>query len=439
MTESVATLRVIIIGAGTGGLALAHGLKQAGIAVCVYERDRTPREDSGGYRVGISPAGSRALKALVPASVYELFVATCARAPRYFNMLTEQCSELLCLAIEGEAANAMDGEKNVIRRTLRRVLLTGLDDQVIFGKKFIAYESNSDGSITARFEDGTSASADVLIGADGAGSRVRKQRLPQAQHQDTGIVSIGGKLPMSPQSRALLSEKMYYGMSMIMAPKGFGAIIHSIEFSPGRAIADFAARWPGFESAIAEDSFGWGLWAARQNVSRDPHGLAPPDQLQLARELTRQWHPNLRQLIDLTDLSTLQSINIRTSVPVAPWASSNVTLLGDAIHTMTPGRGAGANTALRDAALLCQTLVAVQQGRVPLVPAIRRYEAEMLRYSTEAVIESRKQMRASDSIHKPIVGGIQLAGMRAAMRLINAMPPVKRQILRRIMKVRGEN
>jgi 2-polyprenyl-6-methoxyphenol hydroxylase-like FAD-dependent oxidoreductase len=439
MTESVATLRVIIIGAGTGGLALAHGLKQAGIAVCVYERDRTPREDSGGYRVGISPAGSRALKALVPASVYELFVATCARAPRYFNMLTEQCSELLCLAIEGEAANAMDGEKNVIRRTLRRVLLTGLDDQVIFGKKFIAYESNSDGSITARFEDGTSASADVLIGADGAGSRVRKQRLPQAQHQDTGIVSIGGKLPMSPQSRALLSEKMYYGMSMIMAPKGLGAIIHSIEFSPGRAIADFATRWPGFENAIAEDSFGWGLWAARQNVPRDPYGLAPQEQLQLARELTRHWHPNLRQLLELTDPTSLQSINIRTSVPVAPWMSSNVTLLGDAIHTMTPGRGAGANTALRDATLLCQALVEVRRGMIALVPAIHRYEAEMLRYSTEAVIASRKQMNANDSIHKPFVGPLQLAGMRAAMRLINAMPPVKRQILRRVMRVRGEN
>jgi 2-polyprenyl-6-methoxyphenol hydroxylase-like FAD-dependent oxidoreductase len=439
MTDSAANLRVIIIGAGTGGLALAHGLKQAGIPVCVYERDLTPREDSGGYRVGISPAGSRALKALVPASVYELFVATCARAPRYFNMLTEQCSELLCLAIEGAAASAMDGEKNVIRKTLRRVLLTGLDDQVIFGKKFTAYEPNPDGSITARFEDGTSASADVLIGADGAGSRVRKQRLPHAQQQDTGIVSIGGRLPMSPQSRALLTDKMYYGMSMIMAPRGFGAVIHSIEFSPGRAIANFAARWPGFENAIAEDSFGWGLWAARQNVPRDPCGLAPQEQLQLARELTRHWHPNLRQLLELTDPSSLQSINIRTSIPVAPWASSNVTLLGDAIHTMTPGRGAGANTALRDATLLCQALIEVRQGMIALVPAIHRYEAEMLRYSTEAVIESRKQMNAHDSIHKPLVGRLQLAGMRAAMRLINTMPPVKRRILRRIMRVRGEN
>ena len=70
------SMAVMIIGAGTGGLALAHGLKQAGIGVSVFERDRTPRDDQGGYRVGISPAGSRALKACLPSSVYDLFVAT---------------------------------------------------------------------------------------------------------------------------------------------------------------------------------------------------------------------------------------------------------------------------------------------------------------------------------------------------------------------------
>jgi|SRR5579859_3027921 len=54
------------------------------------------------------------------------------------------------------------------------------------------------------------------------------------------------------------------------------------------------------------------------------------------------------------------SINVRTSVPVSPWESSNVTLLGDSIHTMTPGRGAGANTALRDAALPLNKLKAIR-------------------------------------------------------------------------------
>lgn len=60
------SLQVIIIGAGTGGLCLAHGLKRAGIGVRVYERDRTRRDGLHGYRVGISPAGSQALKSCLP-------------------------------------------------------------------------------------------------------------------------------------------------------------------------------------------------------------------------------------------------------------------------------------------------------------------------------------------------------------------------------------
>ncbi|WP_193393562.1 FAD-dependent monooxygenase, partial [Rhizobium ecuadorense] len=88
---------------------------------------------------------------------------------------------------------------------------------------------------------------------------------------------------------------------------------------------------------------------------------------------------------------------------------------GDAVHTMTPGRGAGANTALRDAALLGRMLVEADQGRKPLVEAIHAYEVEMLRYSTEAVRESKKQMDAGDLAHRPIVGRLQLAVMRGVI------------------------
>jgi 2-polyprenyl-6-methoxyphenol hydroxylase-like FAD-dependent oxidoreductase len=147
----------------------------------------------------------------------------------------------------------------------------------------------------------------------------------------------------------------------------------------------------------------------------------------------------MRALIEMTDPAAIHSLGMRTSVPLLPWASSNVTLLGDAIHTMTPGRGAGANTALRDAALLGKLLVEVHQGRKPLVDAIHDYEVEMLRYSTEAVNESKKQMNSTDLIHRPIVGAMQLALMRGAMRVVNAVPLLKRQVLQNLMRVRGAN
>ena len=113
-----------------------------------------------------------------------------------------------------------------------------------------------------------------------------------------------------------------------------------------------------------------------------------------------------------------------------------MTLLGDAVHTMTPGRGVGANTALQDAALLCRRLIEVRDGRQPLVEAIHAYEVEMLRYSSEAVLESRKQMDASDSIHKPVIGRLQLAMMRTGMRFVNTIPALKRKMAEKEMRLR---
>ena len=70
--------RVLVIGAGTRGLALAQGLLRAGIDVQVFERDALRTDGLHGYRVGIDPDGSRALHALLPADLYDTFVATCA-------------------------------------------------------------------------------------------------------------------------------------------------------------------------------------------------------------------------------------------------------------------------------------------------------------------------------------------------------------------------
>lgn len=435
---------VMIIGAGTGGLCLAHGLKRAGIRVTVYERDRTRKDGLQGYRVGISPAGSYALKECLPSELYNLFVATCARPPRYFNMLTEQMSELLSMD-RFSSDDPVDSEKSVSRMTLRQVLLTGLEDVVVFDKKFSRYEHFSDGRVIVSFEDGTQAIGDVLIGADGAGSRLRKQRLPHAQMEETGILSIGGKVPITPESKALLSNEVFNGISLVMAPKGFGAILHVMEFkwdhaglknNVGGNDAELIAHWPGMLYDNTQDYIMWGIWGARKNLPADPTTLARDQQLDLARKITQGWHPNFRRLIDLTDPSTVFPVNIRTSVPLEPWETSNVTLLGDAVHTMTPGRGVGANTALRDAALLCKRLTEVTDGCKPLLQALHEYEVEMLTYSKDAVLDSRKQMDANSVIHKPVLGRLQLAVARAGMRLVNAVPLFKRKMMEQQRRLR---
>jgi 2-polyprenyl-6-methoxyphenol hydroxylase-like FAD-dependent oxidoreductase len=124
-------------------------------------------------------------------------------------------------------------------------------------------------------------------------------------------------------------------------------------------------------------------------------------------------------------------------VPVDPWPAANVTLIGDAIHTMTPGRGVGANTALRDAVLLCARIIDVAEGRSGLIEAVGSYEAKMISYGFDAVLRSREQMTDEDRIHKPVIGRVVLALLRTAMRVTNHVSPLKKRMARSMLEYRG--
>ncbi|WP_328998021.1 FAD-dependent monooxygenase [Kribbella sp. NBC_00709] len=438
-------MKVLVIGGGTGGLALAHGLKRAGIGVTVFERDTLRTDGLHGYRVGIDPDGSRALHALLPQELYDTFVATKARDPKYFNMLTEDLKEVLSMEIPA-STDPVESEKSISRMTLRQVLLTGLDDVVEFGKEFTRFEQHRD-QVTAYFADGTSATGDLLVAADGSGSRVRRQYLPQAKTEETGIVAIAGKLPITEESAKLVSPKVFEGISIVTAPRGFACILHVMEFQwdrdghlksgIGGNTEELIRNWPGLQFDNTRDYINWGLSATRDKLPANIMKMSGEELVKVALEVTPGWHPNLRQLFELTDPGTCFPVNIWTSVPVDPWKTTNVTLLGDAIHTMTPGRGVGANTALRDAVNLCRKLIDVRDGRQELIPAVNEYEAKMIEYGFDAVIKSRAQMTSADPVHKPVVGRVALAGMRTAMRTVNHLPPVKRRMRDSMMAYRG--
>jgi 2-polyprenyl-6-methoxyphenol hydroxylase-like FAD-dependent oxidoreductase len=388
--------RVLGIGAGTGGLALAHGLVRAGIDVRVFERDALRTDGLHGYRVGIDPDGSRALHALLPPDLYDTFVATCARAPRWFNMLTEQLEEVLAIEIPVED-DPVESEKSVSRMTLRQVLMTGLEDVITFGKEFTHFDRHADGTITAHFADGCSVTGDLLVGADGASSRVRRQYLPQARQEETGILAIAGKLPITEESAALVPQRVFQGISMVQAPKGYSCIVHVMEFKwdgsgeikngISATDAELIKVWPGLQFDNTRDYINWGFSASADKFPADVMERRGDDLARLVLEMTPDWHPNLRRLFELTDPSTCFPVNIKTSVPVDPWPASNVTLIGDAIHTMTPGRGVGANTALRDAVLLCARIIDVAEGRLEIVEAVNRYETKMIKYGFDAVLK----------------------------------------------------
>jgi hypothetical protein len=72
-----------------------------------------------------------------------------------------------------------------------------------------------------------------------------------------------------------------------------------------------------------------------------------------------------------------------------------------------------------------------------LIKAVNQYEAAMIGYGFDAVLKSRAQINASDPIHKPVVGRVVLAGMRAAMRAVNHLPPLKRRMRDSMLTYRG--
>jgi 2-polyprenyl-6-methoxyphenol hydroxylase-like FAD-dependent oxidoreductase len=436
----MSNLKVVIIGGGTGGLCLAHGLRRAGLDVAVYERDRTRRDGLHGYRVGISPDGSRALHACLPPELYATFVATCARAPRSLTFLDEHLHTLLSLGQQDglDVGNdPVESEKSVSRMTLRQVLLTGLDDVVHFDKTFDRYQVRADGTVEVYFEDGSMVIADLLVGADGSNSRVRRQLLPAARLQDTGIVGVAGKVLLTDEVKSLIAPAMWNGVALLFAPRGYSLVTHTMEFKwdrngvksgVGQTDAELIEKWPGLLFDNTSDYFMWGFAGSRQRLQRDPMPLAGAELIELVLEHTTGWHPNLRRLFALSDPSATFPLGIRTSVPVEAWETGPVTLLGDAIHTMTPGRGVGANTALLDALLLSHQLEAVRSGRLGQRDAVADYEQAMRQYGFEAVQASLEQMTANGPMHHPLWGAPALGGMKAMFRVMNALPPIKRRM-----------
>ena len=425
---------VLIIGGGIGGLALAQGLAKAGISVAVYERDRTPTDRLQGYRVHINPTGSRALNACLPPHLFDAFNRTCGRPGRAFRFLTEQMGVLL--SIDGgliELRDRVARHRSVSRITLRQVLLSGLDRIVHFDKAFTRYEER-DGRVIAHFEDGTSASGDILVAADGGGSRVRRQFLPAAERIDTGVVGIAGKVFLDTETRRRIAPALLDGVALVSAKGGFSLFVALQEIG---ADASPAARGIGGSDALASGNhfdntrsyLMWALGAQRHKFGLDGAADALPGEAlrAIALRAMAAWDERFKTLVRLADASTISALTIRTSRPVAPWPSGRVTLIGDAIHAMTPYRGIGANVALKDAHRLCAALAAIERGERELVEAVQGYEAQMLDYGFKAVATSLTAMQQAMSDNE-----IARVVSRTIFRTIDHVPPLKRWFAARL-------
>jgi 2-polyprenyl-6-methoxyphenol hydroxylase-like FAD-dependent oxidoreductase len=416
------TPHVMIIGAGIGGLCLAQGLRKAGVAVTVYERTTARTDWLQGYRIHINPNGCRALHACLPPAAWQTFLDTVSVDDGGFGFITEHLDDLLRFTAADitPVGGPTDRHYGVSRISLREVLLSRMDEVIRLGKEFVRYEVGADGRVTAHFADGTSATGDVLIGADGANSRVCRQLLPHARRIDTGVVAIAGKHLLD---GATLPHRLTHDANLVI-PAGRGSLFTAVWHPDRRVIAPHADAPDGLLLDNTRPYILWGYADAATSFATERlDTLSGVDLQRIVLDRVAGWAPALRELIRGSDPQTVNAVHLRSASPVSAWETGPVTVLGDAIHNMTPMAGIGANTALRDAELLCRKLTAVAAGEVGLVPALHDYERQMLDYGFAAVKQSLRNARQAGSANR-----LGRAAFRTTLRTVSAIPPVRRRM-----------
>lgn len=416
-------LHVLIAGGGIGGLALANGLRRAGVSVSVHERETQRTDRLQGFRIHINPHGSDALAELLSPELYSTFVACAGRGGNGFGFVTEQLRELLQIDPGADAS----GHYGISRITLRQLLLADLDGVVHYGSMFDRYERLPDGRVRAHFADGTSETGDVLVGADGGTSRVRAQYLPHAERVDTGIVTIAGKYGLTPESRARLDARLLRNPLSVIPPSGCGMFLAPHEFDIPEGAEHIAGNQAGLPAGLLHDNTRpyvfWAFAAKRERYGADLESMSTADLHALAVHMTAGWAPELRTLVADSDPETATLLPIKTSVPIPAWETTAVTLLGDALHSMTPFAGIGANTALRDALGLYRALVAADRREHGLIEGLHAYEADMIDYGFAAVRTSLTAANQSVSDSRFARGAGKLV-----FRTANAIPAMKRKM-----------
>ncbi|MFE3250425.1 FAD-dependent oxidoreductase [Streptomyces sp. NPDC059209] len=335
-------MTIAIVGAGLGGLTLARVLHVNGLDSVVYERESSRAARGQGGMLDIH-SGQPALR---EAGLIDRFHAIARGEGQDMRLLQPDGTLLLQ---EDTPDDAPLDRPEVDRADLRDLLLDSLPEDVVRWGHTV--RSAGDGLL--RFAEGGSATYDLLVGADGARSRVRPL-LTDARpaHIGQNIVEVG--IPdidrTHPDLAAMVGRGNYWvlggGVSLAAQRNGDGRVRIGVSFY----------------------NTGEG-WLATSGIPFDDPAAARARLI----ELLPGWDPRFTALIAACDDAVVpRSI---TTLPVGlTWPSTpGVTLVGDAAHLMPPV-GEGANMALLDGALLGRALAA---HRDDSPAAVREYEREM--------------------------------------------------------------
>ncbi|MDG4663463.1 NAD(P)/FAD-dependent oxidoreductase [Mycobacterium sp. 236(2023)] len=340
---------VTIVGAGLGGLTLARVLHLHGIPVTVYEADESAMHRTQGGQLDIHPAtGQSALAAAGLTAEFRAIIHEGAEATR---VLDRDGTVLLDQPDDGQLSRP-----EVLRGDLRRILLDSLpSDTVRWGHKVSGVDALGDGRHEVRFVNESSITTTLLVGADGAWSKVRPL-VSDATPTYTGTTFVEIYLhdadARHPAAAKAVGRGAMYALSPgqgIVAHRESGDVIHTY------VILNRPAGWAeGITATVLADEFDG--WAPELTELITGHDTPPVPRTIVALPDDHRWAP-----------------------------TAGVTLIGDAAHVTAPG-GEGANLAMFDAAELGTALGAQPDDSAAALAAC---EAAMFSRSRQSAVESK--------------------------------------------------
>ncbi|OKI02324.1 FAD-dependent oxidoreductase [Streptomyces sp. CB02923] len=339
------TTPVTIVGAGLGGLVLARVLHVNNIPVTVYEADPSAGSRTQGGLLDIHPYNGQ--QALEAAGLIEKFRDLVLPGRESYRVLDQAGTVLLDLPDDGE------GERpEVSRGELRQMLLDSLPESVVhWNRKVRGLHSLGGGRHELRFADGSTVSTSLLVGADGAWSRIRPL-LSDATPHYTGYISIECFLFNSDTRHRPTAQVVGTGSLFALAP-GKGLLAHRERHGTLHTYVQLKAPRDWLADINASDSA-----AVSARVAAEFAG----------------WAPELTTLI--TESAIAPVVRYLHTLPTGhSWARvPGVTLLGDAAH-LAASNGEGANLAMLDGAELGQA-IAAHPGDIET--ALAEYEQAMV-------------------------------------------------------------
>jgi len=332
-------LKVTIIGGGIGGTAAALALLRAGCDVHVYEQVASKAEVGAGIQ--LSPNATRLLHRYGLADA----LARLAVRPSHIEIRRWDDGRMLGREQLGDAVEAAYGAPyyHFHRADLLSILAGAVPPERLHGgRRCVDVIQTADGA-RAVFDDGAVVDSDVVVGADGIHSVVRRVLFGDERPRFSGNVAYRGLAPAARLAHLNLTHKT----TNWMGPGG-----HFVHYFVS------GGRYVNFVAVTEQANWERESWTDRGDIAE-------------ARRCYAGWHPLIHDILGAVDETFKWALFDRTPLPA--WSVGRVTLLGDACHPMLPYLAQGAAQAIEDGATLARCLAEAAPSRIQ--EALAAYEA----------------------------------------------------------------